>query len=417
VAPEPLFFFSYSTKDAAGGYLKTMFEDLSRSVAAHMGGSPDDVGFFAPRDVDLGSIWKSRLSHALQVSKVLVPIWSENYFRSEYCCKEYYAFKSRCDAHPRPDDRHLNLIRPILWVRPESFSVPVECGSFQSSTAALGEDYRANGLRYFVQQVARYGSDFQDFLLAFTQALQDAKNACELPVRPEPFDLAALPATFDHSVLTHEAPEARSTNRVYFIFVAGAASTMKGVRGDDAAAYGASSHQWKPFYPASDEEIGLIAQRVALGERLVSSPLPVRAGLVEHLASGDLLNDVVVILADPWSFKIDLHRQAMQAYDLSDLLNCALLILWNQVDALTVGRRAQLEDVVSQVLKNKTFGATAPERFQDRIESIADLERALQVALVGAKARLMRSMKRVDLPSLPPGGPTRAPAISGPLSG
>jgi FxsC-like protein len=411
---EPLFFFSYSTKDAAGDYLRRLFEDLSQSVAAHKGGSPNEVGFFAPRDIDLGSVWKSQLSRALQVCKILVPIWSENYFRSPFCCKEYFAFRSRCLENPHPGDRQHNLIRPILLVRPESLDVPASCSSLQDSTEALGAGYRAKGVRYFLQHAARYGEDFQDFLLAFTHGLQDAMKACDLPARREPFDIAKLPSAFDLPDSTEKAGETRPTNRVHFVFVAGSATAMKGIRGDRAAAYGTGSHEWKPFYPASEEEIGLVAQRVALAERLVSSPLAIRVDLVKHLESEGLLNDVVAILADPWSLEIEPLHEAMRAYDRSDLLNCTLLILWNRGDPLTASRRGHLDKVLSEVLKNKMFGTTSPERFRHRIESLADLESALQAALVAAKGRLMRSMKRVDLPVLPPGGPMRAPVISGP---
>jgi hypothetical protein len=93
------FFFSYSRGDN-DVYLRKFFESLVERVASLTGvHETHTVGFRDEQDVSAGDDWNSKISAAVQISKVLVCIYSPRFFSKlgihEYCAKEFAAFLKR----------------------------------------------------------------------------------------------------------------------------------------------------------------------------------------------------------------------------------------------------------------------------------------------------------------------------------
>jgi TIR domain len=126
-----LFFFSYSRADWEDDvYLERFFADLERRVAGAKGVGARKVGFRDEEGVKTGDDWNTKISDALQSSRVLVCIYTPNFFSPEraheFCAKEFMAFLKRNPALRY--DREIDLgnyryqvrgarnILPILWV-------------------------------------------------------------------------------------------------------------------------------------------------------------------------------------------------------------------------------------------------------------------------------------------------------------
>jgi hypothetical protein len=81
-----------------------------------------DVKIFMDVDIDTGTHWPSRLENVLKRTKMLVAVWSAQYFRSAWCLAEW---QSMC-ARERLLDLHSTqcpsgLIYPVIFADSENF--------------------------------------------------------------------------------------------------------------------------------------------------------------------------------------------------------------------------------------------------------------------------------------------------------
>ncbi len=80
-------FLSYSRSGHWGTFVDDVFEPiLSHWLGEELGRTPV---FFKDRTaLSIGQNWHETLEHALQASRVMVTLWSRQYFSSEWCCRE-----------------------------------------------------------------------------------------------------------------------------------------------------------------------------------------------------------------------------------------------------------------------------------------------------------------------------------------
>jgi hypothetical protein len=126
-----VFFFSYSRADwERERYLAKFFEDLENKVSVLMGAGTQKVGFRDEEGVRTGEDWTRKISIAVQTSRVLVCVYTPNFFSAErtheFCAKEFMAFLQRDPEHryervvdqggcERYEVRNARNILPILW--------------------------------------------------------------------------------------------------------------------------------------------------------------------------------------------------------------------------------------------------------------------------------------------------------------
>src|SRR5918911_354248 len=101
------FFLSYSRMDATGGtFLSDFFRRLEIEVAQAAGLSAADlkkgVGFFDQLGIEPGDKWPAKLDEALGTSDVLICLYSNSYFNSPACGKEFEVFRSRVRSYTPP---------------------------------------------------------------------------------------------------------------------------------------------------------------------------------------------------------------------------------------------------------------------------------------------------------------------------
>lgn len=107
----PAAFMSYVHFDDEhdGGYLTRFCDLLSGEVRMQSG---QDFPIFQDRsDIEWGDNWKRRIDDNLDGATMLIVIMTPNYFKSEYCKKEFSRFRSRERLLHRRD-----LILPVYYV-------------------------------------------------------------------------------------------------------------------------------------------------------------------------------------------------------------------------------------------------------------------------------------------------------------
>jgi hypothetical protein len=176
------FFFSY-TRSNNDTHLNQFFEDLSEQIRNGRGLARDaEVGFFDQRDIELGETWDARIAKALQASKVMVCIYSPGYFKQPYCGKEWTAFYDSCEQS-RLQGTYASLpplIKPVLWI-PLSESLDPPVAGLQYLRGNAASNVNRHGLRYVLQQIANFQSEYIDYVGDLAIEIMQAANDYPLP--------------------------------------------------------------------------------------------------------------------------------------------------------------------------------------------------------------------------------------------
>ena len=111
------FFFSYRRADF-GPVMRGFFTELGEEVRKLRGqDKQEDAAFFDQESIETGDNWDTALLDALLGSRVLVPLYSPAYFKSEYCGREWQLFQLRRKAYA---EQHGGVeppvIRPVVWI-------------------------------------------------------------------------------------------------------------------------------------------------------------------------------------------------------------------------------------------------------------------------------------------------------------
>lgn len=121
----PWFFLSYASIDRDyDQHVENFFSKLLKTVrwVAQVKASdfPDeDIGFCALH-MSEGTIWDAELCHKLNSCGVLVCLYSDAYFKSKQCGKEFEIFRTRLNNHTSDKGTPARII-PVLWLVEEDF--------------------------------------------------------------------------------------------------------------------------------------------------------------------------------------------------------------------------------------------------------------------------------------------------------
>jgi TIR domain-containing protein len=177
------FFLSYTRSNNNDTHLNRFFEDLSDEIRDRRGLARDaEVGFFDQRDIELGETWDARIAKALQASKVMVCIYSPSYFKQPYCGKEWTAFYERCEQSRRKGTYASlpPLIKPVLWI-PLSESLAPTVADLQYLRGNAASNVNRHGLKYVLQQVAKFRSEYIDYVRDLAIEIMQAARDYPLP--------------------------------------------------------------------------------------------------------------------------------------------------------------------------------------------------------------------------------------------
>jgi len=113
-------FISYKRHNEWPIWIGEVFYDiLNHWLSTELG---RNCNIFVDYQLETGQNWPTNLAESLSKSKVLVPLWSPQYFRSEWCLKEIALFKARetiCEFGTAKN--HQRLIIPAVIHDKDSF--------------------------------------------------------------------------------------------------------------------------------------------------------------------------------------------------------------------------------------------------------------------------------------------------------
>ena len=173
------FFFSYKrVSDTA--YHRRFFDDLTKEIRA-LREDPDDkkpIGFFDQRNIEQGDEWDPTLIQALQQSSVLVCAYSEKYFKSEYCGKEWQFFQMRREEYRRlklaegePDPPLPAVIKPVLWMTlPEDLDPKFKKTQYMWGDPS--EIQNREGLRHVLQFISKYDLEYKEYIVRLAKEIR-----------------------------------------------------------------------------------------------------------------------------------------------------------------------------------------------------------------------------------------------------
>lgn len=107
-------FLSYSRKGGSPGWVHHHFHPKLRDCLT------DEIGYvpsiFLDHQMDPGTVWTSDLERALSRSKILVSVYSPQYFRSDWCLAEWQSMAAREQLLGLASrDLTQGLIFPVLY--------------------------------------------------------------------------------------------------------------------------------------------------------------------------------------------------------------------------------------------------------------------------------------------------------------
>ena len=77
-------------------WLRKVLKRIEFYLRQEMGGGKDQARLFIDVDgIEAGEVWPEKIRHALQSAKCLMPIWTPEYFHSDWCVAEWRSFLAR----------------------------------------------------------------------------------------------------------------------------------------------------------------------------------------------------------------------------------------------------------------------------------------------------------------------------------
>jgi FxsC-like protein len=352
------------------------------------------------RDLDnlrIGQNWSGELAKALSESCLMLAICSQNFLLSEYCPKEFRVF---VDRHERakyagvPQVDRMIPIFPVLWIPPRS-SVPNSISAYQYATARLPESYVQKGMR----QLYRLEMN-ADRSLAISELARDLADALDSPLPPasSPAVLADTNPAWDLTAQAAKRPGHRPAAadrriRVNLTVAAGGKRELETVR-TILSSYGEDALDWCPFSPEAEAPIVIEAQDAARRVNLVCVPRVVDDHLCDWIKAAPDQNEIMLILADPWTLQLSSYAEKLGGVDRLHLGYGALLCIWNGRDEETQQRADELEQTLSEIFATKWDRPPENHMFHG-IDSLEQAKKHLDTVLDDLRNLLIRRATRV----------------------
>ncbi len=413
------FFFSYARTDS-DKYLIRFFTDLCDEVYRRTGISRDQkVGFRDTSNIKTGDTWSLELKDALQKSRVFISIASPTYINRDFCGKEFQVFKDRLDRYRKSlkaGAKPPRVMLPVVWY-PVVAGMPDAIKKLQLDDDELPAEYKDEGLRYMMQ-LRKYSDQYKKFLSQFAKKVIESANTATLPSLDPPPEFENVQSAFHKpsaqvasaaasgKPIIAEATETNSSggpNVAKFVFVVAKQKEIKENQvKQDANNYDDNGGWfWRPYFPGTEDRIGLIAQDVASSEKLKFVEMPLNKNIVQKLKEAKKKNEIVVIIVDGWTIRLPKYREIINRYDGQLLLNCAVLVPWNEQDNETTQKWSLLQNTL-QITFPAKIAAKHPIYFNDSIRSVEELREGLQKTLSNLQMKIIDANKAEKIIELEP---------------
>ena len=406
---EPYFFLSYARKDSPDEFVKRFYDDLVQELR-RIGADPAAQPPF--RDVEglgLGADWARVLGAAVGHCRAFVALYSPAYLISEYCGKEWTAFRERLHEYRRETEIDVPALVPVLWA-PMEGELPEEIARFQYHEGGMGEEYSTQGLMQILRTDPT-GPAYRKVVEKVAARVRVAADRFRLPFTPG-LDLGEVRGLFP--VAEHQRPAEPGTGHVQVFVAAGVAGALPEGR-HRPEYYGRSPREWTPYHPPKHPSVAVRAQKVIGDEGYTSNIEVVDAELSSRLDETMENNQTSILLVDPWAVRSRTYRDALAAYDGQNRPATGVLVPCHDSDEESGGDAIWLD--LRQVLWRNWRRQNDPHDPLFRVRVRADeFEDRLAVMLTVAQNRLMEmeSTTPYRLPTGPPPPPLSELTIPGP---
>jgi len=376
------FFLSYP-RAVESAVLTAFIEELHDRVRDLRGGGKDErVGFLDATDLTRGADWPADLRYALQTAKTMIPIYSPAYFKGGFCEKELRIYNQRQEAYRKETGVMPHIIKPIPWIVP--FTVPDDLAHLQYQVGG-GDAIEAQGMFQVLKNKAKYRTRYNDFMRDL--ALDIKKTADAHVVLP----LDDFPALTDSEASDADEDGAEAgPDHVRFVYIAPRQEEAQGMQ-RALNFYSRLRRGWKPFDPAVPHGIGPYAQTIAGEYDFSSDELVFSPNLADDIRNAETRGNLVVILVDGWSAKIDGYRGTLAVLDEKRYFNTGIVVPWNLGDGETKTNFDALSQTIRRVLRRWSSEGN-PVHYNDEIRSPEDFKKHLADTLTRLKADVLNNI-------------------------
>jgi hypothetical protein len=432
------FFASYARSNMGRNQLLLRFcEDLIDVVRARI--SATEAYFFDEQSILPGDEFPASLESALQNTRSFLAFYSPAYFNSPDCSREIKAFQIRV-ADYRQTNANPGSCGPlgILWeseaqikgklpasLQDAQYNVPPH--RHPARTAELHKMLQESGLRLLIQR-AEAGSQeeklaYLDIVECYADHIQRTTAACDLTpyrfrgaYRDLPYDfprqetIAATPpvgGTQPPEKSLYTGPKGPTFIKV--LLLVGKAKSFAGIKQRTSLdCYSDEDDRlWRPYFPNEDHIFSLVSRAVNAERGIIETlrwdtPLTKEA-LLNTIDAIENNNNVLIIVADPWSCLITQLSPGFNVLDERRIDNAAIFLPLNHEDIDTKTSWQDLEDALSKALKRieRSTGLTALI-----YDSPKALEDQVRLKIVELRSQIVASAaRRGHLRKLPTGSP------------
>lgn len=399
---EPYFFLSYAhtpkrhpdDPDDPDRWVCKLYEDLCESILGLTNAHPRSAGFM-DRISGPGARWPEELARALATCKVFVPLYSERYFGSEHCGREWFAFARRELTHRARNRKASSAIVPALWADIDEDSLPPVATAINYDHADLGGRYRAEGF-YGLIKLKRFRKDYEVAVHQLARRIVRVAREAKLDAT-EPVDYNSLQCAFGLPGSTDAV-----ANELQITVLALDSSKLPAGRTGEY--YGRSPSTWSPYRPDYPQPLAEYAKELAtyFGCQAVVGTFD------EHTAVWTANGQPIppgLCLVDAWATVPAGNREKLRQFDELDQPWISVLVPWNAEDAEMAAAAPDLRNALWQSLPKKLH--SVPRRCEMAATGIPTLADFGELLPQMARIMLKRFRKDEAVPVFPPEGPPR----------
>jgi len=378
-AESPYFFLSYArghfdTGNHPNKWTVKFYKDLCADIAELTGSATP--GYMDDQRLKIGTQWPSELTRALATCRVLLPIFSPQYFNSEYCGKEWEIFDRRVVRHSWGGSRPAVII-PVLWTTMEIADLPEFVQHVQHNQADLPNHYLREGL-YGIMKLGKYREAYKETVLCLARAIVDAAAAELAPLdESEQVPLDQIPNAFANVKPLEGSLDVRLT-------IAACDFSCRPT-GHSKVFYGESPLGWKPYRLQIDKPIANLADGIIRGMGHRAELRELGAGETEP-ARPD------IVLVDMWAAEVPRLKGELGR---SNGSMGVVLTPLDQEDTESVEHRPRLEAAVDSLIGE----ALARPGSRRNVPH----DKFAEVLVHAVNAAISRHLKSVKVAKKPPG--------------
>jgi hypothetical protein len=253
-------------------FLDEFYNDLCREVSERTGRAANEVAYRDKRSLKMGEPWDHALVEGLQKSRVLLPLISPHYLRSDNCGRELEFFERRMSKYLADGGaQQSHRIIPLFWQNPDISlkNIPSDLDrylrGFEFTQHGMPESYPAVALWQISK--LRNGNDYERLCMALADRIVElADNFESLPRLPEQEGFGELVSLYRR--LEDEAAEQSVHNGpdgVNVVYLVGNRGEMKCVteKGVEADGYPEDPQDWVPFPQAPGAHVKMLTEEGA----------------------------------------------------------------------------------------------------------------------------------------------------------